>query len=538
MDTNETAKQRTQNIKGVDYVYEDHPYWDKKTKQNRHKRVYIGKLGQDGEFIPNKNYLTRQDEPADKGAAEPIGSPARRVYFGATHLLDEVSRITGIQDDLQFCFPDSYRMLLSLAYYLVLESDSPMYRFGRWAFDHWHPWGGELSSQRISEMLRDIPEQARLEFFRRQSRRRQEKEYLAYDTTSVSSYSDYIKAVRYGKNKDNDGLPQVNMALIFGEESCMPVYYRILPGNITDVMTIRKLVKDIDFLEIDKLKLVLDRGFYSANNVNALYKGHHKFLLAIKINNGFISGALEKAKAEIHGFAHYAVDQEVYQWGGMEEWPYVQYDRHGNIALEEGRRIYVHIYYNGQRAEEEKARFNKSLALAESILRDRGELTETQTALVEKYFIVKDTPKRGVRIRYRDEAIQKRMGHFGYFALLSNDVKDSSEALEIYRKKDMIEKAFDNLKERLGMKRTTVFSDQTLAGKFFLQFLSLIFISYVHKHMRDNNLYRNYTMQSLFDSLDVIERYDYGNQRYHCSEITLKQKDTYAFFGATPPTTL
>ena len=130
------------------------------------------------------------------------------------------------------------------------------------------------------------------------------------------------------------------------------------------------------------------------------------------------------------------------------------------------------------------------------------------------------------------------MNQFGYFALLSNEIKNPSEALEVYRKKDMVEKAFDNLKDRLGMKRTSVFSDQTLSGKFFLQFLSLIYISYVHKYMRDNHLYRNYTMQSLFDSLDVIERYDFDNQRFHCSEITQKQVDIYSYFGAFPPNTL
>ena len=191
MDTNETIKVRTQNINGVDYVYEDHPYWDKSTKQNRHRRKYIGKLGPDGEFIPNKKYLARQLESVEKGDTAPLVTPARRVYYGATHLLDEISRITGIQEDLRVCFPHSDQMLLSLAYYLVLESDSPMYRFSRWAFDHRHPWGEAISSQRISELLRDIPEQAKLEFFKRQSRRRQEKEYLAYDTTSVSSYRNY-----------------------------------------------------------------------------------------------------------------------------------------------------------------------------------------------------------------------------------------------------------------------------------------------------------------------------------------------------------
>jgi transposase len=538
MATKDRVKRRIQNIKGVDYVYEDYPFWDKATKQNRHKRIYIGKLGREGEFIPNQKYLTRQSEPAEKEGAEPGVTPARRVYFGATHLLDEIGEITGVREDLQACFPSNYKALMSLAYYMVLESESPMYRFGRWAFDHRHPCGEVLASQRISEALRDIPEQAKLEFFRRQSQRRQEKEYLAYDTTSVSSYSEYIKAVRYGRNKDNDGLPQVNMALVFGEESCMPVYYRVLPGNITDVMTIRKLIKDIDFLEIDKLKLVLDRGFYSANNINALYKAHHKFLIAVRINSGFLSGVLEKAKTQMHDFSHYDADQEVYQWGSMEEWPYVQRDRRGEIAIEEKRRIYVHIFYNGQRGEEEKARFNKSLASAEAALRGEAELTEAQRALIERYFIVKETPKRGVQIQYRDDAIQKQLARFGYFALLSNEIKDSAAALEIYRKKDMVEKAFDNLKERLEMKRTSVHSDQTLAGKFFLQFLSLIYISYVHKHMRDNHLYRNYTMQSLFDSLDVLERYDYDNQRYHCGEITKKQMDAFACFAVPPPSTL
>jgi transposase len=514
------------------------PYWDKVKKQNRHKREYVGKLGQDGSFIPNKNYISRQSKAAEKGDAAPQIEPARRTYYGATYLLDEISGITGIQEDLKICFPDNYKMLISLAYYLVLESESPLYRFSRWAYDHLHPWGEAIPSQRISEILRDIPESAKLEFFKRQSKRRMEKEYLAYDTTSISSYSEYIKAARYGKNKDNDNLPQVNMALVFGEKSCLPVYYRVLPGNINDVTTIRKLIKDVGFLEINNLKLVMDRGFYSTGNINALYKGHHKFLIAVKSNNGFVSGLIEKAKNEMHNFAHYDADHEVYHWGSMEEWPYDQTDRYGNIVVKEKRRIYVHVYYNGQRAEEDKRRFNKSLISTQAAIMAGDELTAAQTLLREKYFVVKETTKRGVQIQYKDDAIKKRMDQFGYFALMSNDIKDSVAALEVYRRKDMVEKSFDNLKERLEMKRTTVHSDQTLAGKFFLQFLALIYVSYIQKHMRDNNLYKNYTMQSLLDSLDVIERYDYGSQRFHCSEITKKQQNIFSCFGVQPPATL
>jgi transposase len=370
--------------------------------------------------------------------------------------------------------------------------------------------------------MRDISEEGKMLFFRLQTERRQEKEYLAYDTTSVSSWSEYIKAVRYGKNKDGDNLPQVNMALVFGEESSLPVYYRVLPGNISDVTTVRKLLKDVEFLEIKKLKLVMDRGFYSADNVNALYKGHYKFLLAAKSGNKFVAKTLLEAKKTIRGFTNYDEEHDVYAYSSSERWPYVQTGRNKDVAVAEERRIYIHVYYNGIRAEEEKRRFTKSLAAVRGVIISGKEPDKREKALCEKYFIVKHTPKRGVRVSYNERAINEHMDDMGYFVLLSNDIKDPVAALRVYRKKDIAEKAFENLKERLEMRRTTVHSDQTLQGKFFLQFLALIYVSYIHKCMSERDLYRNHTMQTLIDSLDVIERFEYKGQRPYCGEITDK----------------
>ena len=75
--------------------------------------------------------------------------------------------------------------------------------------------------------------------------------------------------------------------------------------------------------------------------------------------------------------------------------------------------------------------------MAEIAIRGGVELTQAQVSLREKYFMVKETPKRGVQIHYIDGAIQKRMEQFGYFVLLSNDIKDPVSALEVYRRKDM-----------------------------------------------------------------------------------------------------
>lgn len=116
--------------------------------------------------------------------------------------------------------------------------------------------------------------------------------------------------------------------------------------------------------------------------------------------------------------------------------------------------------------------------------------------------------------------IKKHVKSFGYFVLLSNQIKDPSIALSIYRNKDLIEKSFGNLKNRLNMRRTAVCSSENLEGKLFVQFIALIYVSYIHKVMKDNHLYKNHTMQTLLDDLDIIERFDYPEHKYHCSEIT------------------
>ena len=163
-------------------------------------------------------------------------------------MLDAIGDATGVEKDLKCCFPDTYKQILSLTYYLVLEEANSMSRFTRWASMHHHPWSKDIPSQRISELFQSISEEEKQQFFRLQGKRRLEYEYLAFDTTSVSSYSRTLKQAKYGKNKEHDPLPQLNLALIFGEESRLPVCYRKLSGNIADVKTIQTLLNDLDFL--------------------------------------------------------------------------------------------------------------------------------------------------------------------------------------------------------------------------------------------------------------------------------------------------
>ena len=128
--------------------------------------------------------------------------------------------------------------------------------------------------------------------------------------------------------------------------------------------------------------------------------------------------------------------------------------------------------------------------------------------------------------------------NYGYFALLSNEIKDASEALEIYRNKDLVEKAFENLKERLNLRRVAVSSEQSLDGKLFVQFIALIFLSHITKKMQENKLFKDYTLQEILDDLDVIECFEVPGQKRQLGEITKRQIDLYSKLGVTPPPSL
>ncbi|GEM_PF-2275533 len=83
-----------------------------------------------------------------------------------------------------------------------------------------------------------------------------------------------------------------------------------------------------------------------------------------------------------------------------------------------------------------------------------------------KYFQVRTTPARGTRVTANDEVIEEAKKNHGYFVLLSNEVRDLIKALEIYRNKALVEKAFVNPKERLNFSRTSVSSDRSLGESY------------------------------------------------------------------------
>ena len=530
---------QTDKRTGITYAYETQYYWDKEKQQSRAKRVCVGKVDPvTNEIIPTRGRSKKKETPSNRPVLK-RGSRSfcetKHLYYGATYLFDKLAEELGLTADLKLCFPDSYKKLLSIAYYLILEDNNPLYRFEKWNHTHKHPYGADICSPRSSEFFSSITDEQINKFFRLQGKRRVEDEYWAYDSTSISSYSETLSQVQYGKNKEDDKLPQLNLLLVFGEESGLPFYYRKLAGNIPDSKTVKHLLQDLDILGFGKTKFVMDRGFYSEDNINCLYREHVKFLVGVKLSLKFIKKNLDVIYDDIRMFTNYDESIETYGYTVQAEWDYTHERPYKGDVIKDKRRIYIHYFYSIEKGAEDEQAFDKRIAgLCKELLEDKP--VESHRKAYEQFFEVKTTPKRGRQVYYKEDAIKEARKYLGYFALITNETMDAFTALHLYRMKDVVEKAFGNIKERLNMRRLLVSSEKGLDGKIFTEFVALILISHLDHKMKESGLYNNYTMQSLLDKLDVLECFEDANHSLRIGEMLVKQAEIYEALGVEAPT--
>jgi transposase len=511
---------QTNKRTGIEYVYESESYWDKNKKQSRYKpRKLIGHIDKaTGKLVPNRATKAPQTAPLSK-----------RLFCGTAHLLENLSLQIGLANDLTNAFPNCSKAIMSVSQYLLSEGSSTMARFTRWSRTHAHPLGQEMSSQRLSELFESVSQDG-LEALSRARIQRAGDEYWFYDTTSISSYSEYIESVRWGKNKDNVPLPQLNIAAAMDAGSKLPVYFKNIAGNINDVSMIRSLLADAGQLGAGRMRLCLDRGFYSKGNIDALMKEHMKFLIGLKTSYSYVNDAIDKHCKDLREWRNYNKSERVFGICVPHEWECEQVRSRTRKTEKTVKRAYLLLYYMPERAVKDEEKFAQLLKCLSDEL-DHDHRHDGHERLYERYF--KRT--RGGKFVGREEIIEAERARFGYFALLSNDATLSAkDALATYRAKDMIEKAFSDIKGRLDFRTPKVENTETLRGKLLCVFIALILACELRRRMSAADLYEHYTLHELLDELDIIECYECEGHRPRVLAITKKQRDIYKAVGIEP----
>jgi transposase len=106
-------------------------------------------------------------------------------------------------------------------------------------------------------------------------------EYLMIDSTHITSMSALLHTNAVGYNPQK----QIRLMYIFSSELHIPIYYKAINGNITDVKSMKMCVEEM------KLKNVIyigDKGFYSKDNVNQMDSEGLQYIIPLYRNNFLI----------------------------------------------------------------------------------------------------------------------------------------------------------------------------------------------------------------------------------------------------------
>ena len=87
------------------------------------------------------------------------------------------------------------------------------------------------------------------------------------------------------------------------------------------------------------------------------------------------------------------------------------------------------------------------------------------------------------KVTFKSDAIRKVRKYLGYFALVSNQVMDTFEALRNYRLRERIEENFGIDKRYLDGRRPRLWTADALRGRQFVQFVGLGYLSWFMKRI-------------------------------------------------------
>ena len=135
-------------------------------------------------------------------------------------------------------------------------------------------------------------------------------------------------------------------------------------------------------------------------------------------------------------------------------------------------------------------------------------------------------------VKRNNVSIETQIKKFGTYILITNSEEISKEkVLDLYKRKENIEKVFDTMKNDIDRERLHVHSSAIVEGSIFLTFLSLIVTSYIEKMLRKIDGLKNYTKNKLFYELKKLKITRFASGLNVINELSKKVKIIFKLFG-------
>lgn len=473
------------------YVYERVTGYDPKTQKTKTLSTrLLGKiLAGSTEMIPTR---------PKKKRSEVIEAPVQavRTHVGLQKILEWAGHESGIDADLQRSFEIGDALKLSsIARYWVATDGDTLPRMESWQVMNPLPYGHPITQDVYGKLFASVGrnESGVQSYFQCRGQRVSSTGLnLALDTTTFSTYSKNQIEARQGFNKDGDGLDTIKLLVLYSVENRQPVAFSKQPGNIPDKISLANALRQLDMLDLASPVIVADNGFYSQDNMTHFAREHTKFLMLANSTDKWVRSEIDAAREELGHFRNvcpFDVDVSGVMRRRQHGFSIVRKRTRGNFEAGETesftRRLYVHVFHKPEAAPIQERRLRESLFSLKKDLEDGvEEFRPAAQKQIDSYLTVKRTAK-GVKVDFKMDGIEEAKRYWGYFVLVSNEIKDPFDALKAYRSREKIEELFATYKDSFDGRKPRTWYPENLYGRQFAQFVGLGYHCFLAKRILD-----------------------------------------------------
>ena len=368
-------------------------------------------------------------------------TPNLILDFGDVWVLNEILNSSKLKQLFEDSFPFNTDTLLSLIAFKLLDSAANSYANEWWegSYARFLYPKAKLRSQRISEFLSQLGEEVTLRsFFER---------YYKFISGIVGKYNVLIDSTGlpndihfpYTAVNNHNGIisNEVRLIMVVEKTSGYPLYFKYVAGNIVDVSTMINVIEEIKEYGIGIEHSILDAGYYSKYNIEALYSEGIQFLTRLKPNTKLYKELIKEHVADLQS-SKYAVKYRN-RVVLIKRVPVELFGHPGNA--------YVAIDLD-RRSDEQKKYLNS--ALEENI---------------------------------PSEEIDDKMARLGMFVLISSQATETKDILSLYYTRQAVEQVFDYCKNDVDLLPLRTHSEDTFRGHLLLSFLASVTFITVNKLM-------------------------------------------------------
>lgn len=482
-----TSTYKVKQKNGDIYVLERKSIYDPKKGYTRSLGTkLIGKIpaGQT-EMVPTRPRRKKND------SEKPV---ATRQRVGLTQILQWIGRESGIDEDLfESADTATAQKILTLAHYWLATGGQTLPHIEGWQLSHPIPYEHGITENVYHRLFAELgrDEQTQQGYFKARAARLDPAPAIAFDSTTISTYSHQQIEARQGFNKAVDGLNTIKLLTLFSVETHQPIAFAKQPGNLPDVTSIANTLRQLEFLDLKRPLIVTDNGYYRQQNITEFTRDYTQFLTLGNMDVTWIQEHFQAHREELETISSICPFDHTIHGITVPVKHEISWERQrsrgqakASDVVKEEHRYYLHFFLNRNNVAKDEIRLSDTLMELKEQVEQGKELSNAAQKRAQKYLTVS---KRGgkVDVKFNEEAIRQARKNYGYFVLVSNKTMGCFEALDTYRLREKVEEAFKVHKDRLDGTRARVWYGDNLLGRMFVQFVGLGYYCFLQHRINE-----------------------------------------------------